>query len=418
VHLTESLKIGVIELGAHKMRSFLTMLGVIVGVGAVVAVIAIGLGAQEEALRQLSVLGTNNLRVQRPNLEGMELNNARRKSPEGITREDAAALQRVLPNVTMVVCRRDNDRPFEREFLRVYREEEPEIPPAIVAGVDPQYANATRLQIARGRYITALDDAEARLVAVLGSAVAQVLFPLEDPLGKTIRLGALNVPVVGVLERRPSSGSEGVGASNPNLEVHVPLTTTVQRLAPAGQPEDLSEIIVLLEPGADLKELADLAQRVMHRRHNGAADFRIVVPELLLEQRQSTQRLFRYFLMFIAGLSLLVGGIGIMNIMLATITQRTREIGTRRALGATRADILAQFLTEALLICVLGGSVGVGLGIGMSLLAQQYAGWPTVLNVPSMMGALAMAAITGGTFGLYPAMKAARLHPIEALRHE
>jgi putative ABC transport system permease protein len=416
MQLVESLKIGATELGSRKLSSFLTMLGVIFGVAAVVAVSAIGQGAQEEALRQIQLLGTNNIRVRRTKAEGFELAAMRRKSPQGLSREDARALEKIVPGVRLAVCRRDTSRPGEQDLLRVYREGQS--PPAVVAAVEPAYLRVSGGQLARGRFLGELDSDRAMPVCVLGASAAQALFPLEDPLGGEIRIGTLPHIVVGVMERRGALGSEGSGASNPNLEVYIPINAAFGRLAPAGFPEDLNEIVLLLHDGADLKETGALIQRVLLRRHNDAQDFEIVIPELLLERKQATQRIFSYALLFIAGISLLVGGIGIMNIMLATVTQRTREIGVRRALGATRHDILAQFLVEALLICLVGGLLGLGLGMGMARLAQHYAGWPTIISAGAMGAAIGVSSATGVIFGLYPSLKAARLDPIEALRHE
>jgi putative ABC transport system permease protein len=416
MQLTESFKIGIVELAAHKLRSFLTMLGVIFGVAAVVAVVAIGLGAQQEALRQIAVLGTDNIRIRRTQAEGFELQQLRRNSPDGLTRADADALGATLPHVTGVVVRRDTARPGERDLFRVHRDGES--PPTVVAAVSPNTLALSGGRVARGRFLNPLDEERQAQVAVLGASAAAALFPVEDPLGETIQLGGLVFRIVGVMERRQLSGNEGAQAANPNIEVYIPMNSAWGRIAPPGQPEDLSEIALLLEPGSDVREVAAIAERALLRRHRDARDFELVIPELLLAQKQATQRIFSLVLIFIAGISLLVGGIGIMNIMLATVTQRTKEIGVRRAIGATRDDILVQFLVEAVLICLVGGCVGLGLGFGLSKLAEFYAGWPTIVSVPAMAVAIGVASLTGIVFGLYPSMKAARLDPIEALRHE
>jgi len=406
--LSESLKIGAAELASHKLRTFLTMLGVIFGVAAVVAVVAIGLGAREEALRQVELLGINNLRINKLKLTGLELAEVRRKSPDGLTLGDARSIAKVSPQVVDTAGR----RVFEERVIH-----DNESPPCTVAAVEPGFFSILNFSAAKGRLLAPLDDEMAAEVCVLGSNLAALLFPVSDPIGGTIQVGRSRYRVVGVLTHRPS-GDEGNKNESPNLTVYLPLQAGLKRIAGANAPHDLDEIVVSLKRGANLTEAEQLVRRVLHRRHNGAADYSILVPELLLQQKQATQRIFSVVLLFIAGLSLLVGGIGIMNIMLATVTQRTREIGVRRAIGATRSDILTQFLVEALLICLLGGLMGLATGYGLASVAEYYAGWRTIINLPAVVIAIAVSTLTGLVFGLYPSMSAARLDPIDALRYE
>jgi putative ABC transport system permease protein len=253
---------------------------------------------------------------------------------------------------------------------------------------------------------------------IIGNNLAKILFALEPPLGKSIQLGRQKYEVVGVMEHRPAGDDEGGKRKSPNLTVYIPMQTGLHRLVALNEPDDLDEIAVQLQPESDLEELKQVMERILKRRHNNVVDYSFVIPELLLKQKQATQRIFSVVLLFIAGLSLLVGGIGIMNIMLATVTQRTKEIGIRRAIGATQNDILVQFLVEALLICLIGGVVGIGVGWGLSQAAQFYAGWSTIINIPAVIVAITVASATGLIFGLYPSLQAAKLDPIEALRHE
>ena len=408
MQIRESLRIGISELASHKLRSLLTMLGVIFGVGAVVAVVAIGLGAREEALKQVELLGTNNVRVNRMELSGFELAEARRKAPDGLTLGDAASVVAIVQEVIHSAGRRD----FEE---RVYHDGES--PAAGVSAVEPAYFAILGYRVERGRGLSSLDEESARQVTVLGANLAAVLFPVSDPIGQSIQIGRARYRVVGVLERRPGEETSGRRKAV-NMTAFIPLQAGLLRIAGASSAHDLDEIAFRVAAGSNLPELEGIIERILDRRHKGARDYSILIPELLLAQKQATQRIFSVVLLFIAGLSLLVGGIGIMNIMLATVTQRTREIGIRRAIGATRHDILLQFLIEALLICLIGGFLGLAVGVGLARVAELYAGWNTIINMPAVVIAISVSTLTGLVFGLYPSLQAARLDPIEALRYE
>ena len=407
---TGNLKIGLKEMWTHKLRSFLTMLGVIFGVAAVVAMVAIADGAREESLRQIRLLGTNNIRIKKQELQGIDKTTALRKAPFGLTRADASSLQEILKDVTRIAVSRNIS------VRLIYKNE---IPPSTIVGVSPDYPDVVNFAIQYGRFVNDTDILDARQVCVIGQEIKNRLFPIEEALGKEIRLEGQLFNVIGVMEKK--SGSGGVGSlklGNLNQNIYIPITTAFIRFGLDGRAEQLDEISLKVRDGADLQEIAHAVKRILLRRHNGVEDFEIVIPEELLAQSLRTQRIFTIVLTAIAGISLLVGGIGIMNIMLATVTQRTREIGIRRAIGATQRHILMQFIIESLTLSLLGGFIGIFAGIGMARLISLYAHWNTPISILSIVVSFTVAAAIGLIFGLYPSTKAAQLDPIEALRYE
>ncbi len=408
--IVANLKIGLKEIWTHKLRSFLTMLGVIFGVAAVVAMVAIADGAKEEALRQIRLLGTNNIRIRAQTLQGIERTRALRKSPYGLTRADAGALKKILSDVTNVAVTR------AVSVRLIYKNE---IPPSTVVGVSNEYPRVVGFYVQRKRFINSLDERDAKQVCVIGQEIKNRIFPLEDAVDKCIRLEGQLFTVVGVMEKKSKSG--GIGAlkvGNLNQNIYIPITTALKRFGFDQRAERLDEIALKVREGADLQEVAYVAKRILMRRHNDVEDFEIVIPEELLKQSQRTQRIFTIVLTAIAGISLIVGGIGIMNIMLATVTQRTREIGIRRAIGATQRHILVQFIIESLTLSLIGGFIGIFVGVGMARLISIYAHWSTPISIISIIISFTMAAAIGLIFGIYPSTKAARLDPIEALRYE
>jgi putative ABC transport system permease protein len=407
---TENLKIGFKEIWTHKLRSFLTMLGVIFGVAAVVAMVAIAEGAREETLRQIRLLGTNNIRIKKLDLQGIDKTEALRKAQYGLTHADADSLKQILHDVSNVAISKTVNARL------IYKNE---IPPASVIGVSPDYPQVVNHYVTSGRFINDLDIEESRQVCVIGQEIKNRLYPVDEALGKEIRLESQLYTVVGLMEKK--SGSSGIGPlklGNLNQNIYIPMTTAFKRFGLDERAENLDEISLKVRDGADLQEIAYVADQILTRRHNSVKDYEIVIPADLLEQSQRTQRIFTIVLTAIAGISLLVGGIGIMNIMLATVTQRTREIGIRRAIGATQRHILYQFIIESLTLSLLGGFIGIFAGIGMAKLISLYAQWNTPISVISIIVSFTVAAGIGLIFGLYPSTKAAELDPIEALRYE
>jgi len=379
----------------HKLRSSLSILGVVFGVGAVVAMSSVGEGARREALEQIGALGIDTITV-RPRAEG---------GAGGLRVRDADAVAAVVPGVTAVAPLR-----AARLSLGGARE------PVAVVGTTPAYQAASRLPVAAGRFLTPLDVADRKRVAVLGASVARSLFPLSDPRGQSVLLGGDWFQVVGVLEGRATSRKAGpIRTRDVNRAIFVPLPALDR--GPDPRPDGIDELVLRVADADRVVATAEVVRALLGRTAGGAP-LEVVVPREILRQRERTQRIFNVVTGAIAAISLLVGGIGIMNIMLASVAERTREVGIRRALGATRRDISAQFLAESSLLTTAGGFLGALLGVAGSFLIQRLAGWPTALSPLSMLLALLMALLVGVGFGLYPAWHAARLEPMDALRAE
>lgn len=421
-------------LAAHKLRTFLTMLGVIFGVGAVIAMLSIGEGAKQEALEQISILGINNVIVNaRVPTEGLSSDRGLARSP-GLSLADADNIAQFEKMVASVVPQR-----FEA-IPKIFHGSEEAL--ARIVATIPSYIYSSSIEVARGRFITDLDNSSAAQVCVLGAKVKRALFAFADPIGETVRIGDLNFVVVGIMvDKYIGRGKvEGFELKNLNEDVYIPFNTAVKKIerAPASefgsviiiggsfngdeeQKYNTPEIDQLTITVTDLKYVAAvtrLIDRILSRRHYGVDDYEIVVPESLLRQSQKTQQIFNIVMGAIAGISLIVGGIGIMNIMLATVLERTREIGVRRAVGATRVDILRQFLVEAVSICLVGCAVGITIGLILAKAIAFYAGWPTIVSAYSIILAVGVSTGVGLIFGIYPASKAAKLDVIDALRYE
>ena len=396
------LRLGVRSLKLHKLRSSLSILGVVFGVAAVVAMSSVGEGARRETLAQIASLGIDTVTVRpRPPEPG-------EKTPAALPAAAAASLGRVVPSVRAVAPLRVAELPAEAGGRNVS---------VIAIGTTPAYREATRLEVAAGRFLADVDVADRKRVAVLGAAVAKALFPLGSALGETVRLGGDWYQVVGVLEGRASPRGRGtaIRGRDINRSVLVPLPA-LDRGADR-RPDGVDEIVFRVGSPEAVVPAAGVAQAHV-RRVTGGAPLEVVVPREILRQRERTQRVFNVVTGAVAAISLLVGGIGIMNIMLASVAERTREVGVRRALGARRRDVAAQFLVESSLLTVAGGLLGSVLGLVGSALIQVFAGWPTAVHPLMLVAALVVALAVGIGFGLYPAWHAAGLDPVEALRRE
>ena len=412
------LAVAVRSLLEQKLRAALSVLGVVCGVVAVVAMVAVGQGAKREALQQIERLGTRNLYIKALDLTPAQRASARERHSSGLNRNDLARIERAGIALAGIACLRDVRVPM----VGMPRELTPE-----VVACSANYAALLGMRIASGRFITPADLAGHNLVCVLGHGVARRLGNSGKPLA-FVRLGDHLFKVVGILRRTlaPTGDGAAIVQRNTNDMVFIPLTATrspaevVVRSQKAVHPEgsDLSEIIVQVEPGADVIATARMVERILDVAHRGVRDYQMVVPLELLEQARRTQRTFNLVLGAIAGISLLVGGIGIMNIMLATVSERTREIGIRRAVGATRRDIMFHFLIEAVLLTVCGGAIGLLLGLMAVGLIALLTGWPMGLSLWGLLLPLLVSLLVGIFFGLYPARKAAGVDPIIALRHE
>ncbi len=423
---------GISELMAHKMRSLLTMLGVIFGIASVVAMSSIGAGARKEALEQIRLMGVDAIQINRKSLSGDLAQEAEKKSPQGLNYGDARAIRRLYTQAKLVV-------PVCRVFAEVRLHGQ--MIPAKVFGTTEEYPGAARIAVAEGRFLDPVDQKQNVPVCVIGSGVKQAAFNTEDPLGKLLRIGDRDYRVVGVMEERAvQTGRSRFSLRDMNQDVYLPLTVAMsdyQLYAEQALPPDIAtfekviarlmrrppmeqrpvtQIIVQVGNERQTWEAARVVRRILERRHQNVPDHEIAIPAELLRQSQKTQQIFNIVMGAIASISLLVGGIGIMNIMLATVTQRAREIGIRRCIGASRADITRQFLLECLVITSIGGVVGIGLGIQMASMISHYANWPTVVSTQAVVLSLVVATVTGVVFGLYPAMRAASIQPMEALR--
>ena len=395
------LRLGLRGLLLHKLRSALSILGVVFGVAAVVAMSSVGEGARREALDQLGALGMDsvNLRARRP---------AAARSPGALRLRDAESLARVVPHVVATAPVREADLAAEAGGRRA---------DAIAVGTTPDYVLAARLGIAAGRFLAPLDLRDEKRVAVLGASVAAALFPFGPACGERILLGGDWFQVVGVLQGRSSARgrASAIRTRDVNRAVFVPLPALDRGADP--RPDGVDEIVMRVDDPTRVAAAAEAAKALVERT-GGGAPFEVVVPREILRARERTQRIFNVVTGAIAAISLLVGGIGIMNIMLASVAERTREVGIRRALGATQRDVAAQFLAESSLLTTAGGLLGALLGAAGAALIQQLAGWPTALSPAMLTLALVTAVAVGVGFGSYPAWLAARLAPMDALRHE
>jgi putative ABC transport system permease protein len=395
------LRLGLRGLLLHKLRSTLSILGVVFGVAAVVAMSSVGEGARREALEQLGALGMDSVTLR-----------ARRPVPAGsygaLRLRDADSLAQVVPHVVATAPVREADLTAEAGGRRA---------DAVAVGTTPDYVQAARLAIADGRFLAPLDLRDQKRVAVLGASVASALFPFGPARGERILLGGDWFEVVGVLQGRASARGRAtaIRTRDVNRAVFVPLPALDRGSDP--RRDGVDEIVLRVDDPRHVTAAAEVAKSMVERSSPGAA-FDVVVPREILRARERTQRIFNVVTGAIAAISLLVGGIGIMNIMLASVAERTREVGIRRALGATQRDVAAQFLTESSLLTAAGGVLGGLLGMAGAGLIQRLAGWPTALSPVMLFLALLTALAVGVGFGSYPAWLAARLAPMDALRHE
>ena len=390
-------------LRARPLRSLLTMLGVIIGVAAVITTVSIGAGAQQQIAQRIQALGTNLLIVQPARTRPGERFVG---NPAAVLKlEDAAALADAGGPIVAVApeVRRDLQVIAGRESASMQ-----------VIGTTPSFPAVRGYQLARGRVFGEAETEFGRQVAVLGAeTVAQLYGPL-DPLGDTVRIGGVEFEVVGILAAKGVAGAE-----NRDDIVLVPVTTALQRLFGG---RTIQRVYVAAAAADEMDAAALIIGATLRRQHRLTSDkvddFQLSNQQDLLEASTSVTATFTLLLGAVAAVSLLVGGIGIMNIMLVSVTERTREIGIRKAVGATSGAILSQFLVEALVLSLVGGLLGVGAGVGSARVVSVLAGWPTMVSVPAIVLAFSFAAGIGLGFGLYPASRAARMPPLEALRFE
>jgi putative ABC transport system permease protein len=419
---------------ANKLRSFLTALGIIFGVGAVIAMLAIGTGAKQAILDQMKLIGTNNIVIEAVVPEtGDEISTENEEEEEkkpyspGLSLADLASIQKTVPTVD----RLSPEIILPVSVVRAGRQEK-----GRCIGVENAFFELNGLEIGQGIAFQPVHMEKGEAVCIIGTEVKKRFFSEEDPVGKLIKCGKTWLRVIGVLKKRNASEESlaRLGIRDYNSDVYIPVSTALLRFRNRAliTPDDLGNndenkaknyhqldrLVVRVDDSKKLRASADVIARILQRRHLQVPDVEIEVPELLLEQEQQTQDTFNLVLAVIAGISLLVGGIGIMNIMLASVLERIKEIGVRRSLGATQLDIILQFLFEAVFISLIGGLIGVLLGVGAAKTIASYAEIPTIVSAWSILLSFGVAASIGLVFGLFPAQKAAKQDPIKALRSD
>ena len=408
------LYMGLSSLMVHKLRSLLTMMGMIFGVGAVVSMLSITAGAQKEMISFIELLGVNNIIIEaKESVDRNELQTRRAISP-GLTFRDYRA---IVENVQGIQASTPRKRFKPTKVLP-----KPTQDPPVLIGVLPNFQEINSLRMVEGRFFNEEDNLNSAPVCVLGESTKVNLLGYERAVGKYVKINNTWLQVVGVMERAATAETEveGVEVLNRNNMVIAPLNSVMRRFEDSNSflKDEIDGIYIRVKTGVDSIETAKVVGAILSATHKDAGDWTPVVPAGLLEERRRTQFIFEVVMICIAGISLLVGGIGIMNIMLATVLERTREIGIRRAIGARQSDIVRQFLTEAVLISIVGGTIGVGFGFSLSKVIAAAAGWSTVVTYSSIAVAFGVSVFIGLLFGIYPAVQAAKLDPIEAIRYE
>jgi putative ABC transport system permease protein len=402
------------NLRAQKTRTLLTALGIVFGVGSVIGMLAIGSGAKEESLRFIEQLGVRNILIEsRPATSQEEFNQRRRSSP-GLSLRDVRILK---ANVESVETLSDRRTLHPSRVLPKPSRDVPEL-----YGVRPSYEVIHSLRLAEGRFFSDAEDDASATVCVLGESAKVSLLGYAPAVGKYIKVNDTWLEVVGVLHEQLLAGSQSSGSSMQDINniIYLPLNTMQYRFwdQSISMKDELDGIELRLRDNADSIEVAKVVTAVLANTHHNVQDFTVTIPAALLAQQQRTQTIFTYVMVAIAAISLLVGGIGIMNIVLATVLERTREIGIRRSIGARRFDIVRQFLTESVLISVGGGLLGIAFGFFLAWLIARTAEWKTIVTTASVVIAFGVSVLVGVVFGIYPAVKASRINPIDALRYE
>jgi len=408
------LRMGVENLRAHKLRSLLTMLGMIFGVAAVVAMLSIGAGAQQEVMAFIEQLGVRNLIVEAREAPDSQALQKIRKLSAGLNFKDYRVIQANVEGISATTAR--------KRFTPSKLLPRPQTDPPMVYGVSPSYATIANLALVSGRFFDERETAGAAPVTVLGEAAAASLFGADDPIGQYVKVNEQWFQVIGVAGPQLTVQSDvaGLPAQDRNNLMYVPLYSAIFRLedGQSQQKDEIDGIYLQMRPGSDIPAAAALLRGLLNVSHRQAGDFTIVSPAELLAEQRRTQRVFEMVMVAIASISLLVGGIGIMNIMLASVMERTREIGIRRAIGAKRRDVIRQFLIETTIISLAGGVAGVIVGVALSRAIGYLAGWSTIVTTTSIVLAFLVSVTIGLVFGLYPAARAASPDPVKALHYE
>lgn len=394
----------------YRLRSFLSSLGIVFAVVAVVAMLSIAEGAKQEILEQIERLGTNSIIVRSLQLTRAQETAARRRLSSGLVLSDANALKKAINTISSIAPVKEVKASLPISIAQ---------DPFEILAITESYQIAKNLTVKQGRFVCKTDIIRKNLVCVLGEEVSRLLAD-GGHLGGALRLEDRTYRIVGILRKRQwkLSKSPALAVRNYNRAIFIPIGTEVMDEHGQIRFGEISEIWLRVERNENVQACAEAVRRILNQKHGGVEDFQVIVPQELLIQAQKTQRIFNIILGCIAGISLIVGGIGIMNTMLASVAERTREIGIRRAIGAGQKHIVMQFLCEAMVLTTTGGCVGIILGAGSAVIISKIAGWKTVLTVWSVVVSIIMAGGVGLISGLYPAVKAARLEPVRALRQE
>jgi putative ABC transport system permease protein len=399
------------ELSRRKLRTFLTLLGLIFGVGAIVAMQGVGEGSRREALRLVESLGLHNLIVEHGQQDQETLKETRTRSL-GLTLADARAARDVVPNAGLYAA--------EKRIRTNTVFSDSSSSDAQASGVNPDFFALASLRVVDGRILTQTDNDTLAAVAVLGHQAAHDLFPAGNAVGRLIKINHVWLHVVGVLADRDLGKDkfEGVALGVESNRVFMPLASALARFRFQPMEDEIDRLVLSVDDAEQLAASARVLTAVLDQRHAGATDYSLIVPQQLYQQNQKTQRIFSVVMGSIAGVSLLVGGIGIMNIMLANVLERRREIGLLRALGARRRDIVVRFLREAVVICTAGALIGLVFGALLAYLIAAFAGWQVAWSPLLILGSTVLCALIGMAFAVYPARQAAALDPITAIRAE
>lgn len=408
------LQLGLQNLMLHRLRSLLTMLGMIFGVAAVVSMLSIGAGARQKVMALIEQMGVRNLIVEAKETTEWQAHQKIRKVSPGLTFQDYRVIRDDVGGIAASTPRK---RMIPSKTIPKSQQD----PPAVY-GVNPSYQTIAGLHLLAGRFFDQDEENRSAPVCVLGAAARSNLFGASDVIGQYVKVNEQWFRVIGVASPQLSSPTEvaGVPSQDANNIMYVPLNAAILRLEDSYSDvrDEIDGIYLRLEENADVPTVAQVVRAILDTSHHAAGDFSVIVPAELLAEQKRTERLFNAVMVAISSISLLVGGIGIMNIMLASILERTREIGVRRAVGARQSDIVRQFVVEAMLISFVGGSLGIVFGFMMSRLIAWLAGWSTIVTAASIVLAFVVSITVGLVFGIYPALKAARLDPVEAIRYE
>ena len=407
-------QLGVQNLMLHGLRSLLTMLGMIFGVAAVVAMLSIGAGARQKVMALIEQMGVHNLIVEAKETTELQAHQKVRKISPGLTLQDYRI---ILDDVEGIVDATPRKRLTPQKILPKSQRDMP-----VVFGVNPTYQRIAGLNVLSGVFFSQSEDDQGAPVCVLGAAARWNLFGAANPIGQYVKVNEQWLRVIGVVGPLLSSqgDSSSSSSSDVNNNIYIPLKSFMLRLEDSYSDvrDEIDGIYLAMSDKSNISEAAQVTRAVLDSSHHGADDYSVIVPAELLAQQKRTEQMFNTVMVAIASISLLVGGIGIMNIMLASILERTREIGLRRAVGARQSDIVRQFVVEAMMISFAGGTIGVIFGFFISRVIAWLAGWSTIVTFSSIALAFLVSISVGLVFGIYPATKAARLDPVEAIRYE